>query len=175
MMNPSWFRRAEIMEQTGEAGIGQRGVSRQAWTNDASGAAFAQAYKQLTQAQPGPFDGAAYDAMAVALLAAVKAASALPDPATVTPAQVKQAMTRLNVKSGQVIRTGVDEFKKAVAAIATGVDVDYEGASGPVDFDNGEVKANLALYEIQRVDGALQFVETQVYDCISDPDCPPKN
>jgi branched-chain amino acid transport system substrate-binding protein len=162
------------MEQAGEAGVGQRGVSRQAWTNDASGASFAQAYKELTHAQPGPYDGAAYDAMAVALLAAVKAAIALPDPATVTPADVKQAMTRLNVKSGQVIRTGVDEFKKAVAAIAAGIDIDYEGASGPVDFDNGEVKANIALYEIQKVGGELQFVETQVYDCISDPSCPVK-
>ncbi len=62
-----------------------------------------------------------------------------------------------------------------VVWVAAGIDIDYEGASGPVDFDDGEVKANIALYEIQKVGGELQFVETQVYDCISDPDCPLKN
>jgi branched-chain amino acid transport system substrate-binding protein len=107
------------------------------------------------------------------MLAILKAALPLADPSAVAPLDVRTALDQLNVPAGEVIRTGKAEFAKAIAAIAAGRDINYEGASGPVDFDSvGDVRGNLAAYRI--VNG--QFSLVQEYDCINhtaDWNCPP--
>jgi hypothetical protein len=64
---------------------------------------------------------------------------------------------------------GPGEFARAYQRFTAGGAINYEGASGPVDFDaNGNVWVKLALYA--GVDGA--FVDVQKFDCVRDPTCP---
>jgi len=79
----------------------------------------------------------AYDAIILAALAAEEAKSA-------DPADIKKHMVSVS-KGG----TKVTSFKAAVAAIKAGKDIDYEGQSGPIDFDsNGNPsKAYMGIYK----------------------------
>jgi len=47
--------------------------------------------------------------------------------------------------------------------------IDYQGASGPCDFDaRGDVVAQLARFRVQG-----QFVDVEKFDCVADRECPP--
>jgi ABC-type branched-subunit amino acid transport system substrate-binding protein len=169
MMNSSSFRRVSILQTLGADANGQEGVSNQAWTTDASGTNFLQAFTQTIGAEPAGYDSSTYDAMAAALLGILRAAIKLEDPSKVTGTQVRDALDLINVPGGEVIRTGPAEFQRAVDAMAVGTPINYEGASGPCDFDAvGDIKGNVALFRVEE----QKFVETRLYDCISDPSCP---
>jgi hypothetical protein len=169
MMNSSSFRRTSILQTLGADANGQEGVSNQAWTTDASGTSFLQGFTQTTGAEPAGYDSSMYDAMATALLGVLRGSLALATPSKVTGSQVRDALDLINVPGGVVVRTGTAEFKNAVDAIAAGTAINYEGASGPCDFDSvGNIKGNIALYRVEN----QKFVETRVYDCINDPSCP---
>ena len=171
MMNSSSFRRTSILQTLGANADGQQGVSNQCWTTDASGEHFRTAFTQKSGSEPAAYDSSVYDSMAVALLGALKAAIALDDPSEVTGNDVKEALDQINAPGGKVVRPGVAGFKSAIEALAAGKDINYEGASGPCDFDAvGDVKGNVAIYEVQN----QKFVETAVYDCIADDSCPLK-
>lgn len=79
----------------------------------------------------------AYDAIIVAALAAVEANST-------DPAEIKKHM--ISVTKGGV---KVTTFKAAVAAIKAGKNIDYDGKSGPIEFDaNGNPsKAYMGVYK----------------------------
>lgn len=63
----------------------------------------------------------------------------------------------------------IQGFALAVQTILGGGTINYDGASGPVDFDAlGNVASKFAEFEV--IGG--EFVETTKYDCISDPSCP---
>jgi hypothetical protein len=54
---------------------------------------------------------------------------------------------------------GPGQFAAAAAAIRAGTPVDYEGASGPIDFDmNGDV---VAPYDVWKVSGGMIVVAQQ--------------
>ena len=60
------------------------------------------------------------------------------------------------------VTINVGEFARALAAIAQGQDIDYEGANGSVDFDaNGDIQNGFySVVEIQRTPmGELDFVQ----------------
>jgi hypothetical protein len=107
--------------------------------------------------------------MVVALLGTVKAALALDDPSKVTGPGVNVALDQINDPAGTIVRTGTEEFKKAIEAIAAGDAINYEGASGPCDFDSvGNVKGDIAVYKVQNG----KFVELRTYACTKDDTCP---
>ncbi|MEZ5797602.1 MAG: ABC transporter substrate-binding protein [Paracoccaceae bacterium] len=59
--------------------------------------------------------------------------------------------------SGEVIHAGKDEFAKALALIAEGKPIRYEGVIGPVSFDQyGDIAGPFRLWQI--VDGAVTTV-----------------
>jgi branched-chain amino acid transport system substrate-binding protein len=98
-----------------------------------SGAFEAKMDKELTLSIYG---AEAYDAIIVAALAAEEAKST-------AAADIKAHMVSVT-KGG----TKVTTFKAAVAAIKAGKDIDYDGQSGPIDFDaNGNPgKAYMGVY-----------------------------
>ena len=87
----------------------------------------------------------------------------------VTGEQIRDAMAQTSVKDGEIIRTGSDEFARAVALVQQGKSINYEGASGPMDFDAlGNVTDRLARFQAKK--GA--FMDVARFDCVHDSKCP---
>jgi ABC-type branched-subunit amino acid transport system substrate-binding protein len=84
------------------------------------------------------FEGASFDGVMLAFLAALKAGSA-------EGADVKEELAAVSGPPGE--KYTFEELDQAVQDILDGKDIDYEGAWGPVDFDeNGDPGS--AIYEV---------------------------
>jgi hypothetical protein len=163
------FRRNSLLASLGATADGQRGVSNIAYMNNASGTIFKTEQQAVTGWAPAAYESQGYDAMALALLSMVKASITAGDPLAVTSLQTRDALTTLNTPGALVIRTGATELKKGIEAIIAGTAINYEGASGTVDFDAvGNVKNLAVLWQIE----GGQFVEKQTFDCVTSADCP---
>lgn len=76
--------------------------------------------------------------------------------------QLKDAINAVS-KGGQVFHAG--QWRDFVASIKRGGDVDYDGASGPVDFDaDGETVSPYEVWEAQRGTGGWAFVQVEYID-----------
>ena len=107
-----------------------------------AGASFAAYWKaHVTGAKPYTgFEGTALDAANVAFLAALKACSA-------SPAKIKANLVAVSGPPG--VKVTYLQMGKAIKALRSGKDVDYEGAFSPVDFDqNGDIGS--AVFEIRK-------------------------
>lgn len=101
--------------------------------------AFADAYKAKYGEDPGFFAANAYDAMILVGLAMVKANST-------TGAAINGALRSVANPPGQTVTS----FAEGVKALKAGQDINYEGASGPVDFDSsGTVSGSYAIFQVQ--------------------------
>jgi len=89
--------------------------------------AWAATYQTRWGGVPGLFDDNNYDAAYLIALAAQKAGSA-------TGQAIKDNIVSVANPPGTVIYSG--QWAKAVAELAAGRDVDFEGASGSVNIDN---------------------------------------
>jgi hypothetical protein len=127
---------------------------------------FAQVIEISRQSQ---WDSGVYDAAFLFALGTVHASKDLEDPSLVTGAAIRDAMKLLNDPDGEVIRIGPQEFAKGAAAIADGRPINYEGASGPVDFDAyGRAKNRISHWRVENGVAA----DVAVYDCIANASCP---
>ena len=162
------FRANQVSETLGAEINGQEGVSPVLFETNASGQQFATDLTAASGMGPSLLDASMYDATVALALAALKASVGLSDPSTVTGAQVQQALSQINDPNGTIVRTGTEAFKQAIPLISAGAAINYDGASGPVDFDaNGSIFQKLSLYQGQG--GA--FVDVQKFDCVSSPSC----
>ncbi|MDH3661371.1 MAG: ABC transporter substrate-binding protein [Alphaproteobacteria bacterium] len=93
---------------------------------DDSYKAFAEAFEATGNDPVAPYAAHGYDASFLLALAIEKAGAA-------DRGAISAALREVAGPSGTVIRPG--EWEKAKAAIAAGEDINYEGASGNVDFD----------------------------------------
>jgi len=99
--------------------------------DDASYKAFAEEYAKTGGDPAAPYAAHGYDATFLMAMAIEKAGSA-------DRAKISAALRDVASAPGEVIRPG--EWAKAKQLIDEGKDVNYEGASGNVDFDvNGDV------------------------------------
>ncbi|MCY4086157.1 MAG: ABC transporter substrate-binding protein [Actinomycetia bacterium] len=108
--------------------------------------AFVDAYRAVYGIQPPSlFMNETYDAVVLVGLAAAAAG-------TVTDsAAIRDQLRHVANPPGVVVGPGAAGVKRALGLIAAGVDVNYEGASGPVDLDaNGDVRAG--TIEVWRVE-----------------------
>jgi hypothetical protein len=173
-------RRNTFLQALGDQANGQEGASVLQWERNESGEAFRVAQREVTGQDPTSFEANAYDAVVLAELALFKAATALDDPASVTNAQVRDALKTLNDPAGAAVGAGVTSLTDALNRISQGEAINYDGASGPCDFDSpspgtattpptagGNVLAKAAYWKI--ID--KQYVDQQVYDC-TQPGCP---
>ncbi|MEM7059838.1 MAG: ABC transporter substrate-binding protein [Pseudomonadota bacterium] len=93
--------------------------------------AFADTYAATGNDPQAPYAAHGYDATFMVALAIEKAGST-------DSAAIAAALGQINDPAGEVINVG--EWAKAKAAIAAGTAINYEGATGTVDFDaNGDV------------------------------------
>lgn len=148
---------------------GQEGTSPAVLDNGVSGDLFASTYKAATGVAPQYLDSNTYDSAMLIMLAAVAASKDLPDPTQVTGTQIRDALRTINVPTGTVVRTGPDEFAKAVKLLSENKPINYEGASGPVDFDsNLNIIDRIVHWKV--IGG--QFVDIEKYDCVASSACP---
>ncbi len=112
---------------------------------------FAANYSAAFGTETGIFGGNQYDA-AMLLLLAIEAAGSTEGPA------IRDALYRIaNDETGSQPFFGPGQVRQALARIQEGIDVNYEGASGPVNIDSfGNV---LTDYEIWRYNGATSAFE----------------
>ncbi|RIA55262.1 ABC transporter substrate-binding protein [Dichotomicrobium thermohalophilum] len=103
---------------------------------------FREAYTaEYGDLPPKPYYDTAYDAAMVIALAAQKAGSSDPE-------AIRDNLRDVANAPGETILPG--EWQKAVKLLADGQDINYEGASGSVDFDkNGDVPGTIGHWEIQ--------------------------
>ncbi len=96
-----------------------------------------------------PFMAEHYDATVLIALAAAKAGS------TTDAVAIRDALRDVANAPGEVVGPGRDEIARALALIAEGKDIDYNGAGGNVDFDeHGDVSGTIEIWTIS--DGAIQ-------------------
>jgi len=97
-----------------------------------------------------PYQGQAYDTAYVIALAAEKS---LKD-----DIDFREALRAVTGAPGETVGPGTDGFAKALELISAGEDINYEGVSGPIDFDNnGDVFGSI---EVWKVDGAAKKLVT---------------
>jgi branched-chain amino acid transport system substrate-binding protein len=113
---------------------------------------FVGRYKQRYGREPSIFVENAFDAMYVAAIAMEISKSAVPGTA------IRDAMSQVSVPGGKKVSAG--DWASIRAAIRAGEAIDFEGASGPCDFDaKGDVKPPYT-YVVWRVDaGGLTVAE----------------
>ncbi len=119
---------------------------------------FSADYKtEFGRLPPLPFITNAYDAMAVIGLAAYAAKlRGLP----MTSKNIRDNLRYVANPSGEIIKPG--EFKKAFVLLRQGEKINYEGASGSVDFDeNGDV---ITPIEIWKYSGGKILTVRMVYE-----------
>ncbi len=135
-----------------------------------SGQLFDERFTQNVEiSRQSQWDSTVYDGAFLFALGTLVASEGLEDPASVTGAAIRDAMLGLNDPNGEVIRVGPEEFAKGARAIAEGRPINYEGASGPCDFDaNGRAKNRISHW---RVDDN-QAADVAVYDCVAEATCP---
>lgn len=115
-------------------------------------AQFAGDYEAEYERSPGPFTAQSYDAMALVALAVEVAGSD-------NSAAIRDALRQVSGPPGVEIGPGQAELARALQLIRDGQDVNYQGASGPVDLDaNGDV---VGAMEVWRIAGG-QIVSEQV-------------
>jgi hypothetical protein len=116
-------------------------------------------------------DAAAYDAAMSVMLAAMQAAAQrhYKDPGMVSGAEIRDAMRAINDPTGEPVGGGPQGFLRALQIMAAGRKIDYQGASGPCDFDeHGDIVAQLARFQVQ----GGRFVDVDRFDCTKDAACP---
>ena len=100
---------------------------------------FAKAFEKTGMDPAAPYASHGYDATFLVALAIEKAGAA-------DRSKLSAALREVANAPGEIIRPG--EWAKAKALIAAGKDINYEGASGAVDFDaNGDVAG---FYSVNR-------------------------
>ncbi len=111
---------------------GQRGTSPSALPSDAA-TSFDTRYKAAYgELPPKPYIKEAYDAVYLIALASQKAHSN-------DGTKIRDALRDVANAPGTVINPGPAGWKAAVTALAAGTDINYEGASGPLEMDaNGD-------------------------------------
>ncbi|MHB1844224.1 MAG: ABC transporter substrate-binding protein [Deltaproteobacteria bacterium] len=113
---------------------------------------FANAFEALYGSAPPEWSANAYDAVyliALAMTAAGKSDSAA----------IKAALPAVSAGPGTLY--GATDYAQAVADLKAGKGVNYDGASGPVDFDsNGDVTGAYDIWQVQN--GQFTTLESNV-------------
>ena len=94
-----------------------------------------------------PFIRESYDAAIIFALAAEAAGSS-------DPIDIRDSIRAVSAPPGEEVGPGVDEIKRALELLRDGKQINYQGASGPVDVDeNGDVTGAMGIWKI--VNGEL--------------------
>jgi hypothetical protein len=156
----------------GAAANGLEGSSVTLADKSGSGEAFVKAFRAATGQSPEMTSSGAYDATATLMLAALVAAGDAKQSSDVAPRDIREGLTKINDKGGQMVRPSVEDFGTAIGLIAQGKPIDYEGAYDSNDWDAvGDMFPPLVHWKVEN----QQFVEYELYRCSpQQPLCPAK-
>jgi ABC-type branched-subunit amino acid transport system substrate-binding protein len=146
----------EIIEAIGAEFLeGQLGTAPGADPRRATYKRFAEAFlAEYGELPPLPFMDTAYDAVTVIALAVAKA---MVDGAEITGESVRDRLRDVSNPPGELV--GVGELEKAFELIQAGVDIDWEGAAGSVNFDAaGDVLTPMVVWKYSEGDIKDLFV-----------------
>lgn len=166
------MREVPVIVQAGDALDRQEGTSYLP-SDGEMGQRFDERFRSVAKSpRHSQWDSHVYDGGILFALGVIKASlesKPAADPTEVTGAEVRDAMLTLNDPQGEVIGIGPEDFAKAVEAMAKGDPINYQGASGPCDFDDyGRARNRISHW---RVDNE-KAVDVAVYDCVAGPECP---
>jgi len=127
----------------------------------AAGDAFDAAYEaEYGEPPPVPFARETYDAVILIALAAEAAGST-------NPLEIHDALRWVANPGGEVVGLGATGIGHAFDLVRLGLDVDYEGTSGAVDFDaNGDVTSGAV--EVWCIDEFGQIVSVRQEEVVLD-------
>jgi ABC-type branched-subunit amino acid transport system substrate-binding protein len=137
-----------------EISEGLQGTAPGAFTGDEAGGA-PEAFEKLYEGAPGPprnlFDANVFDNVVLCYLGAVAAGS------TEGP-EIAEALPGVTAPGGS--KYTFEELPQAIEALEKGQDIDYEGTSGPIDWEeNGDLSRY--IYDISEFKGGkLTKVDT---------------
>ncbi len=133
----------QIVENLGAQYLnGSFGTAAEARSDTDAAQHFQSSYEQAYgEVPPVPYIDTAYDAVHLVALAAVAAGST-------DPVAIRDHLRAVNDPNGEIVGPG--QFAEAVDFLEAGTAINYQGASGSVDFDaNGDVGGTFAHWEIQ--------------------------
>jgi ABC-type branched-subunit amino acid transport system substrate-binding protein len=108
---------------------------------------FDAAWQKKYGAEPGPYSSNTYDAMALSILAMIAADST---DGQKTAAKIKEISTAPGKK--------VNTIPEAAEALKAGEEIDYDGASGPIDLDDsGTAISSFEIFEAK--DGKWETIK----------------
>jgi hypothetical protein len=160
-----------VIDTLGDLANGMRGVTPVVTAPSESGTFFGEAMKAVSGSIAASDDAQFYDATTLLMLATLQAVESgkISDIDTVTGKQIRDGLMHVSESAGALISAGPDGFAQAAELLRAGKPINYDGASGPVDFDAvGNVKGNYSLFEVQN----KSFVDVMFYDCVKDAACP---
>jgi branched-chain amino acid transport system substrate-binding protein len=166
------FRFVSVLQTLANLVEGQEGTSHVVLDTDNSGETaaareFAERFRKATRVSPSFWDSNSYDAAMSIVLAALAAGRG--DLQAVTPVQVKDALRRINEKGGVSVTGKPEDVRLAIRTLKEGKAINYQGASGRVDFDeDGNVRNKVAYWGVT----GNRFQDRRVYDCENDLNCP---
>jgi branched-chain amino acid transport system substrate-binding protein len=143
---PDGAKSQHVLDQVGaEALEGTYGTEPGAMETEGA-VVFAAAYEErYGEPPPWPFVDMAYDAVVLLALATEKAGS-------INSSAIRDALRDVANPPGEVVGPGAAGIEQALQLVRSGQDVNYEGASGPVDLDeNGDVTCGAV--EVWRIEG----------------------
>jgi ABC-type branched-subunit amino acid transport system substrate-binding protein len=110
--------------------------------------AFNEQYKtKYGELPPLPYMTNSYDAVAILALAALRVDK---EGKALTGKNIRDQIRNVSNPPGEVVGAGADGIKQAVKLIKEDKDVNYEGASGSVDFDaNGDTVTPVEVWKYQ--------------------------
>ncbi|NEQ68154.1 MAG: ABC transporter substrate-binding protein [Symploca sp. SIO2D2] len=133
----------QVVQAAGDRGTNiSFGTAPQAFTGTKTYIAFQDSYETKFGELPEvPYTDMAYDATMILALAIAKAGST-------EGAAIRDAIREVANSPGVDVRPG--EWKKAIAAIENGEDIDYVGASGACEFDEqGDVAGTFGHWVVK--------------------------
>ena len=102
-----------------------------------------------------PFIRESYDAAVIFALAAEAAGSA-------DPVDIRNSIRAVSAPPGEEVGPGVDEIKRALELLRDGQQINYQGASGPVDVDeNGDVTGAMGIWKITNGELVTERIVTE--------------
>jgi ABC-type branched-subunit amino acid transport system substrate-binding protein len=117
--------------------------------------AFETAFQDRYGMAPGLFTTQYYDATTLVCLALARV---LGSGGTLEGAAIRDAMQEVSRGPGSAVQH--DQLRQALETLAGGGDIDYDGVSGPVDFDaNGDIGGKIDVWQFA-ADGSIQVTST---------------
>jgi ABC-type branched-subunit amino acid transport system substrate-binding protein len=163
------MRNQRAIQLSGTAGDKQEGISHVLLNQGNSGETFKREFEAAGGSPVAFRDAVFYDSAMTIMLAALVASKDLADPSAITGAQLRDALVRTSEAGGEVVGAGSGEFAKAITHLRAGRPFNYDGASGPMDYDaNLNVRNRIAHF---RVEGG-RTLDLATFDCVSSDACP---